>query len=93
MPYFSKVFKIAVFVACSVCVHAQDSQHPPAQNTAHTSDHATDVVHVAGIMEVKPDVKGSLLVTPETIVFSNGTIRATILRARILNVVIGDLRT
>src|SRR6202012_4375645 len=78
---------------CSMCVHAQDSQHPFAPNTAHTSDHATDVVHVAGLMEVKPDVKGSLLVTPETIVFSKGTIRASIPRNRILNVFVGDERT
>ena len=93
MSYFSKVFKIAVFAGCSMCVQAQDSQQTLAHNSAHVSDHATDVVHVAGLMEVKPDVKGSLLVTPETIVFSNGTIRASIPRDRILNVFVGDQRT
>jgi hypothetical protein len=93
MPYFPKVFKIAVFAACSVCVHAQDPQQLPTQNSAHTSDHSIDVVHVAGLTEVKPDVKGNLLITPATIVFSNGTIRATIPRSRILNVFVGDQRT
>ncbi len=93
MSYFPKVFKIAMFAACSMCVHAQDSQQTLAQNSAHTSDHAIDVVHVAGLMEVKPDVKGTFLVTPETIIFSNGTVRATIPRGRILNVFVGDQRT
>jgi len=93
MFYFSRVFKVAMFAACAVCVHAQDSQQTLTQNSAHTSDRAIDVVHVAGLMEVKPDVKGSLLVTPETIVFSNGTIRASIPRIRILNVFVGDQRT
>jgi hypothetical protein len=93
MSCFSKVFKVAVFAACSVCVHAQDFRQNLAQNSAPTGDHAIDVVHVAGLTEVKPDVKGSLLVTQETIVFSNGTIRATILRERILNVFVGDQRT
>jgi hypothetical protein len=93
MSYFSKVFHVAVFAACSMCIHAQDPRRLPDKNSAHTSDRAIDVVHVAGLMEVKPDVKGSLLVTPETIVFSNGTLRATIPRARILNVSVGDQRT
>jgi hypothetical protein len=93
MSYFSKIFQVAVVAACSVCVYAQDSQQTPTQNSAHTSDAAIDVVHVAGLVEVKPDVKGSLLVTPETIVFSNGTIRATISRDRILTVFAGDQRT
>jgi hypothetical protein len=93
MSYFSKVFKVAVFAACSVCVHAQDPQPTLPPNSAHPLDRAIDVVHVAGLMEVKPGVKGSLLVTPETIVFSNGTIRATIPKTRILNVFVGDQRT
>ena len=93
MSYFSKVFQVTVFAACSACVHAQDPQQTLAQNSAHTSDRAIDVVHVAGLLEVKPDVKGSLLVTPETIVFSNGTVRASIPRARILNVFVGDEHT
>jgi hypothetical protein len=93
MSYFSKVFKVVVFAACSVCVHAQDPQQTLPQNSAQASDRAIDVVHVAGLMEVKPDVKGSLLVSPDTIVFSNGTVRATIPRVRILNAFVGDQRT
>ena len=89
---FSKVFIVALLAACSACVHAQDPQQL-SQIVAYTSDHAIGVVHVAGLMEVKPDVKGNLLVTPETIVFSNETIRATIPRVRILNVFVGDQRT
>ncbi|WP_263382195.1 hypothetical protein [Granulicella arctica] len=92
MFYFSKVFHVALFAACSICVYAQDPQQIPAQ-TVHLSDRAIDVVHVAGLMEVRPDIKGSLLITPDTIVFSNGTVRATIPRSRILNVFVGDQRT
>jgi hypothetical protein len=93
MSYFAKLFKFAVLAACSVCVYARDPQQTLTQNPAHTSDRAIDVVHVAGLMEVKPDVKGSLLVTPEAMVFSNGTISATIPRGRILHVFVGDQRT
>lgn len=90
MSCFSKVFRVALLAACSACVHAQD---PQQLSQIAASDHEIGVVHVAGLMEVKPDVKGNLLVTPETIVFSNGTIRATIPRVRILNVFVGDQRT
>jgi len=93
MSYFSKVFKVVVFATCSVGGHAQDPQRTPSQTSAQASDHAIDAVHVAGLMEVKPDVKGSLLVTPDMIVFSNGTVRASIPRVRILNVFVGDQRT
>jgi hypothetical protein len=93
MFYFSKVFRVALFAACSMCVHAQDPQQTLAENSAHLSDRAIDVVHVAGLTDVKPDIKGSLLVTPETIVFSNGAVRASIPRSRILNVFVGDERT
>ena len=93
MSYFSNVLKIAVFATWSVCVQAQDTQQTLAQNSAHISDWAIDVVHVAGLMEVKPDIKGTLLITPETIVFSSGTVRAIIPRSRILNVFVGDQRT
>jgi hypothetical protein len=93
LPHLSKVFKIAVFVACSVCVQAQNSQQTQAQNLAGASESSIDAVHVAGLTEIKPDVKGRLLVTPKTIVFTNGTTRAIIPRARILNIFVGDQRT
>ena len=95
MSYFAKVLKIAVFFSCSVCVQGQNPQQPQAsvQNPALASDTAIEVVHVAGLSEVKADTKGSLMVTQKTVVFTNGTTRATISRTRILNVFVGDQRT
>jgi hypothetical protein len=87
---FSKSLVIAVLTACSVSLDAQGLQNATtAQNPAED----VAVVHVAGLMEVKPGVKGSLLITGGDVTFSNDSIRAIIPRNRILNVFVGDQRT
>jgi hypothetical protein len=90
MACFSKSLVIAVLTACSVSLDAQGLQNA---TTTQNPVESVAVVHVAGLMEVKPGVKGSLLVTPGDVIFSNGSIRAIIPRNRILNVFIGDQRT
>jgi hypothetical protein len=90
MSYFSKALVFVVFTACVLCVDAEGLQKATTQNP---SDRVADVVHVAGLTEVKPDVKGSLLVTADDLVFSNEAVRANIPRIRIMNVFVGDQRT
>jgi hypothetical protein len=90
MSYFSKTLVFAVLTACSVCADAEGLQKAPPKNP---SDRIADVVHVAGLTEVKPDVKGSLVVTADDLIFSNEAVRANIPRIRIMNVFVGDQRT
>lgn len=89
MSYFSKPLVVAVFMVCSICVEAQGLQEAATRNPAES----VGVVHVAGLVEVKPDVKGSLAVTPGEVIFSNDSVRTSIPRNRIVNVFVGDQRT
>jgi hypothetical protein len=93
MAQVAKALIIAVLTVCSCCAGAEGLQAVASENPAPPSGHVIDVVHVAGLSEVKPDVKGGLLITPKGVDFTNDTIRATIPRQRILNVFVGDQRT
>jgi len=52
-----------------------------------------NVIHVAGLEEVRPGVSGDLTLSPAALTFSNKTVTESIPRERIVNVFIGDQRT
>ena len=90
MSYFAKSFVLAVCAAGSFCLPAQNLQKSPAPDAA---EGVVEVVHVAGLTEIKPDVKGKFLISPGDVIFSTPSVHATIPRARILAVFVGDQRT
>ncbi len=61
---------------------------PPAPSTI-----LDGVVHIAGLADVKPNIKGSLTLTPRDLVFSSTETSSSIPRDRISNVFAGDQRT
>jgi hypothetical protein len=93
MAYRARALAVVVLTTCMAFANAEGFQQAPAESTGHKSEEMINVVHVAGLAEIKPDVKGSLIVTPESVVFSNDAAKAAIPRNRILNVFVGDQRT
>ncbi len=61
---------------------------PPLPSTTLDS-----VIHIAGLAEIKPNVKGSLTLTPQDLVFSSAEASSSIPRDRISGVFVGDQRT
>jgi hypothetical protein len=74
-----------------------------AQTAPPSTDHAAvsgsgslaqhNVVHVAGLDEVKANVSGDLTLSPTAVTFSNKNVTTSIPRERIVNVFTGDQRT
>jgi hypothetical protein len=93
MVYLTRISIVAAFTACSAFTSAGVAQQTISPNQEPRSVPVSGVVHIAGLTEVKPDVKGSLRITSNAVIFSNDAIKATIPRARILNVFVGDQRT
>ena len=63
-----------------------------AENPATLSE-PNDAIHVAGLPDVRSNLKGSLTLTPESLVFTAKDTNEALPRARIVNVFIGDQRT
>jgi hypothetical protein len=91
MPYLNRAI-VALFVLNIALSHAESLQVPAATPPAQSST-LDNVTHIAGLQEIKPNVKGSLSLTPDEIVFSNASVRSSIPRDRISNVFVGDERT
>ena len=62
-----------------------------AENPATLSE-PNDAIHVAGLPDVKTNLKGNLTLTPESLVFTAKDTNEALPRARIVNVFIGDQR-
>jgi hypothetical protein len=91
MPCLKRAI-VAVLALNIAFSYAETSQAPADAPPIH-SGAIDNVVHVAGLPEVKPNVKGSLELTPEELVFSGAETRASIPRSQISNVFAGDERT
>jgi len=84
----------AMLVANLVSLRAQMAS-PSPNDAASASSSLTqhNVIHVAGLEEVKANVSGDLTLSLQTLTFSNKNVVTSIPRERIVNAFIGDQRT
>jgi hypothetical protein len=75
-------FLAAAFAASIACAEDKTTLYSP-----------NDAIHVAGLLEVRPNLKGSLTLTSEALIFAAKDTNELLPRARILNAFIGDQRT
>lgn len=76
-------------VLCALLAVSQAAE----KKTVAQSDNLGNVIHVAGLAEIKGNVKGILTLTPNALVFTSESINASIPISQILNVSVGDQRT
>ena len=84
MPYFKRTVLCAMLAANIMPLHAASEANSLTQH---------NVIHVAGLDEVKANVSGDLTLSPAALTFSNKTVTTSIPRERIVNVFTGDQRT
>lgn len=92
--------KSVLFLLLSALLTAMVSQAMrAAEESTTTSETATNlkgvngVTHLAGLPDVKSNVKGALTLTPNALVFTRSDVNASIARDRITGVYVGDERT
>ena len=94
MPYLKRTVLCAILAANIMVLPAQTAPQPPASADSESSSLTQqNVIHVAGLDEVKANVSGDLTLSPSALTFSNKTVTTSIPRERIVNVFIGDQRT
>ena len=94
MPCFKRTVLCALLGANMMLLHAQTASLSPGgavSTSASLNQH--NVIHVAGLEEVKANVSGDLTLSPAALTFSNKNVTASIPRERIVNVFTGDQRT
>jgi hypothetical protein len=98
MPCLKRTVLCAILFANFVALDAQTTPQPPdhpdhAAGSESSSLVQHNVVYVAGLDEVKPNVSGDLTLSPAALTFSNKNVTTSIPRERIVNVSTGEQRT
>jgi hypothetical protein len=81
-----------MLAASSITLSAQTDLQTPATNATAITD-LKNVVHIAGLNEVKPNVSGDLTLSLQGLTFHNKHVESSIARERIVNAYLGSERT
>jgi hypothetical protein len=81
-----------MLAASSITLSAQTDLQTPATNATAITD-LKNVVHIAGLDEVKPNVSGDLTLSLQGLTFHNKHVESSIARERIVNAYLGSERT